>query len=157
MRNGRLVWVDEFKARGPDIVDRQMAWMLQMQQKWAQPLRQRIMWRADKSQMVGIQLMRKFFMISPSKGGNDSVDAGIKEFAQMLQPDGSGIPGMFFMPHLVHFKDEMKKYHRDPQSLKIVKKNDDVVDCGRYALELIDVQWGDPATEMRNVLPSMAS
>jgi hypothetical protein len=157
MNTGRIVWVDTFKGRGPDIASKQMGWMLGQQARWCNNrTNSRIEWRADRSQMVGIQAWRNMGMnITYSKGGPDSVLEGIKKVQMFWEPDGAGIPGMFYLPHLKDLKDEMISYHWDDDKLKPVKKNDDIVDALRYALELVGRFGGDPNKLLRNAMPVM--
>lgn len=153
---GRLVRVAEFKERGPDIAERQQMWMLLQEKLWAEPIKKRIIWKADRSQMVGIQMMRKMFKVAYSTGGNDSVNEGIKIVAARLQPDGAGLPGSYYLPGLKKFKTEMTTYRRDLKTLKVVKVDDDLVACDRYMHELLEATVGDPQKLFRNVLPVMS-
>ena len=155
---GRRIRVEEFKERGPDVAERQAKWMQTVQEKWADPVGTKIQWRADKTQQTGIQLFRSRlgFAVTPTTGGNDSVDEGIKRVAREFQKDGSGIPGSFYLPHLVEWEKEMKEYRRDAETMKVVKTKDDLVDADRYSNELLGVKWGDPALLFRNSLGVVA-
>ena len=142
--NNRIIWVDEFKERGPNINARLMQWMLMMQEKWGAPIQRRIEWRADRSQGAAIETWTHWFRIAPSLGGKGSVEEGIKKVAAKLEKDGSGYPGMVYLPHLTNLVDEFETYHRDPESMKIIEENDDLIDALRYALEAFDKPVGDP-------------
>src|SRR3990167_9482493 len=151
LANGRRIRVEEFKGRGPDIAERQMKWMQMVQEKWATPIKVKARWRADKTQQVGIQVFRKLgFDVTPSTGGNDSVDEGIKQIAREFNVDASGHPGSYYLPSLVEWEKEMKEYRRDPDTMKVVKAKDDLVDADRYSAELLDLVVGDPAVLYRN-------
>lgn len=151
-KSGRLIRVAEFKERGPDIAERQVNWMMAMEQRWATPIHRRVEWRADRSQGFGIQLVRKAFHITPSRGGNDSVNEGIKAVARRLLPDGAGIPGSFYLPELKKWEAEMKKYRRDPKTLDVIKLDDDLVACDRYMEELVTAPVGNPQKMYANAL-----
>lgn len=160
-RSKKLIRVAEFKYRGPDVAEKQMQWMLEQQQKWADPIKKKIAWRADRSQMVGIQLWRKIgFLVSYSKGGRDSVEEGVKAVARRLTVDPvSETPGSYYLPSLVEFETEMKEYRRKEVTTDrgtefiIVKENDDMVAADRYMEELMTINTGDPNQLFRNNLP----
>lgn len=154
--SGHLIRVAEFKYRGPDVADKQLLWMMKMEEEWAKPIQKRISWRADRSQMVGIQFWRNKlgFNITYSKGGPDSVDEGIKAVARRLNIDPqTKLPGSFYLPSLTQWEAEMREYRRDPDNYKIIKVNDDLVDADRYMEELMGVTMGDPGQLFRNQLP----
>ena len=153
--SGRLIRVDEFYDRGPGVIERQAKWMIEMQQKWADPIRKRVQWVADRSQIVGISEWRKNFSIEASRGGRDSVDAGIQAVAARLEKDGSGLPGSFYLPHLKNWEREMELYHRDPETQKVIKKDDHALDADRYMHEKLDRVWGDPTKLFKNVLATV--
>lgn len=163
-KNGRLLRVDEFKDRGPDVYNKQAAWMQKMQDKWAKPIGKKVEWRGDRSQSVGIKWMKQNggFNITLSKGGPDSVDAGIKVVAEWLNVRQDKYPGSFYLPEghemggCPEWEKEMREYARDPETLKVIKVSDHVIDADRYAHELIQGITGDPAKLFRNALPQMA-
>lgn len=160
--NNRLILVDEFKERGPRVYERQGEWMIAMEQKWGAPIKKRIEWRGDRSQALGIASMRKNgFVISLSKGGRDSVDAGIKNFAVFLNKRPDGYPGFFYLPdghemgRCPEFEREIKEYVRDPVTRAVVEINDDILDSLRYTVEGISGITGDPNKLFRNAVPAM--
>ena len=55
---GRLIRLGEFMDRGAKVQDRQVAWMRDMERRWARPLKQRINWRGDGSQAAAVELLR---------------------------------------------------------------------------------------------------
>lgn len=163
--SGRLILVDEFKQRGKDVYDRQAMWMQRMQEKWGGPIGKKIEWRGDRSQSVGIKWMRQNggFFITLSKGGPDSVDAGIKAFASLLNVRADKYPGFFYLPDghemggCPEWEKEMREYARDPDTQKIIKSNDDLVDAARYCIELTQGLSGDPARLFKNAIPEMVA
>lgn len=159
----RLMLVDEFKDRGPRVYEKQGEWMVAMEKKWGGPIKKKIEWRGDRSQSVGIGAMKRAgFSIALSKGGRDSVDAGIKNVASYLNKRQDGYPGFFYLPEghefggCPEFEKEVKEYVRDPVTRDIVEINDDVCDSLRYALEAIQFMTGHPERLFRNALPQMA-
>ncbi len=91
----RIIWVDEFRERGADIQERQMEWVAEMEKAWAKPIKKRIEWTADRTQMLGVKFMSKVFRVSPSASEKDAKDANIRTLARLLEPDGTGRPGMY--------------------------------------------------------------
>jgi len=168
---GRLLRVGEFKANGHGVLERQLRWMQEMEEKWGvhtvsyrknrRPLP--IQWCADKTQMAAIQLLRRSgFWIVPSRGGKDSIKAGITLVSQRLERDPSGLPGSFYLPSLKEFEKDMLSYRwperseDDPPPKRPLQVNDDLMDADRYMHELLDriAVFGDPQQEFRGVLPS---
>ena len=149
----RLIRVAEFKKRGPNITAQLLEWIVAQQARWGDPINKKIAWRADRSQSVGISIWKNMFNVTPSTGGMDSVDEGIKKVAARLERDETGLPGSFYLPTLTEWEEEMKLYRRDPESMKVVKENDDLVACDRYMAELLDKFGGDPNAILRNNLP----
>jgi len=162
-RSQKLIRVAEFKYRGPDVAEKQMQWMVQQQEKWGDPIKKKIAWRADRSQMVGIQMWRKLgFFVTYSKGGRDSVEEGVKAVARRLIVNPTDdTPGSYYLPSLVAFEDEMKEYRRKEvvtdagTKFLIVKENDDMCAADRYMEELIDINMGDPNKLFRNMAPKI--
>lgn len=159
----RLLLVDEFKDRGPEVYERMGEWMVEMEKKWGTPIKRKIEWRGDKSQSVGIKAMKRDgFRISLSESGPDSVDSGIRVVASYLNKRQDGWPGFLYLPdgHEVggcpRFEEEIKEYVRDPKTLKVREDNDDILDSLRYAVSLARSAIGDPAQFVQNQLPSMS-
>lgn len=149
----RLIRVAEFKDRGPAVHSKLLAWMMAQEARWGDPIHKKIEWVADRSQGWGISHYKNIFTVRPSRGGNDSVDSGIGSVALRLEPDESGLPGSFYLPELVKWEEEMMVYHRDPETLKVIEKNDDLNDADRYSHERLDRTGGPPP---RNRLPRVA-
>lgn len=161
--NGRVITVDEFKKRGPDVYRQQGEWMIAMQEKWGKPIKKQIEWRGDKAQGLGIKFMKdQGFMITKSnKSGEDRVDAGVRHVATFLNKRGDNLPGWFHLAEghelgrTEQLVQEIKEYRRDPETLKIVKEKDDLVDAWRYSFELLGGLQGDPSKLFKNALPRM--
>ncbi|MBK7330439.1 MAG: hypothetical protein IPI85_15550 [Dehalococcoidia bacterium] len=161
--SGRLMMVDEFKRRGPKVYEQQGLWMQKMQEKWGKPIGKKIEWRGDKAQGLGIKMMADlgFNITKSNKPGMDRIDVGIRHCAGLLNHEPGSYPGFFYLPEghpqggCPQFEKEMMEYRRDPETLKVVKESDDMVDAFRYACELIQGISGDPSKLFRNSLPSM--
>jgi phage terminase large subunit len=161
--SGRLMMVDEFKRRGPKVYEQQGLWMQKMQEKWGKPIGKKIEWRGDKAQGLGIKMMADlgFNITKSNKPGMDRIDVGIRHCAGLLNHEPGSYPGFFYLPEghpqggCPQFEKEMMEYRRDPETLKVVKESDDMVDAFRYACELIQSISGDPAKLFKNSLPQM--
>jgi hypothetical protein len=150
--------VAEFKRKGANAIDQQLAWMIEQETKWAMPIRRKIEWRADKTQTGAIQMWRNRlgFRIQQSDGKQDSRDTNIRNVARRLLPDKNGIPGSFYLPELVQWEREMKEYTRDSETGKIVRINDDLMDADLYMEEGIGMPIGDPAKHYKNAIASIS-
>ena len=158
---GRLIRCGAFRGHGPDIADKQLSWMLAQQsllcdRKENPHVNPKIQWRADKSQMVGIQMWRRMGLnVTYSRGGPDSIPEGVKVVEKYLRTDEDGVPGSWYMksPEMDAWVQEMRSYEWDPITRKPVKKNDDMLDSDRYLHELLSSNWGDPQRLMKNRIP----
>lgn len=161
--SGRLLMVDEFKRRGPKVYEQQGMWMQKMQEKWGKPIGKKIEWRGDKAQGLGIKMMADlgFNITKSNKPGLDRIDVGIRNCAGLLNYEPGSYPGFFYLPSghpqggCPEFEKEVMEYRRDPETLKVVKESDDLVDAWRYSCELIQSISGDPAKLFKNSLPQM--
>jgi len=146
LNSGRLLRVAEFAENGPKVHERLLTWMLAQQARWCnKKTNSKIQWVGDRSQSVGLSTWQTMgFNIRESKGGRDSVEAGIQAVSARLERDAAGMPGSFYLPELTGFKEEMESYHRDDNG-KVVKLLNDLVDADRYQHELLEVFLGDPA------------
>lgn len=165
----RLLRVAEFLERGPDVVERQLRWMVEQEEKWGRHThsfkrsgeRQRILWIADRSQGAFIHSLRKFgFLVRPSRGGADSVRQGIALVARRLQKDSSGAPGSYYLPELRQFEKYMTTYRwpkqaeGEPPPRKPVAVDDDLMDADRYMHEALEVHLAvDPQRAYVGRLP----
>lgn len=163
-----LVLVDEFEQSGPNIAERQMNWMMEAESKMRElsfrskkPI-EKIIWHADKSQMVGIQLMRQMgFTVMASKGGPDSVLEGIEMVHRRLKVREDGRPRFYYRDGLRYIPEAFERYRYPepnaddkPFAQKPLKVNDDMVDATRYLIEGLDRSIiGDPALLYKNALP----
>lgn len=160
----RVMLVDEFKRRGPKVYEEQGLWMIEMQKKWGDPIGRKIEWRGDKSQSLGIKYLgeKGFHITKSNKSGQDRIDVGIKHFATLLNYSPGTYPSFFYLPEghdqggCPQWEEEIKEYRRDPETMKIIKENDHLLDSTRYAMELFKDVRGDPSQFTRNALPVMA-
>lgn len=150
-----LIFLNEFEQAGPNIAERQMDWVA-LQEHLIYEIHRitgkgtgNILWKADKTQMFGIQLMRSAgHIVWPSKGGPDSVEEGIEMVARRLAVRGDGLARIYYLPHLKYFPEAMMRYRyaepdEDPDSLKLqpkkpLKVRDDTADAIRYLVEGVD-------------------
>ena len=167
-----LLLIDEFEQAGPNIAERQMNWMWEAEQKIrdlgfkTKHRIDKVIWHADKTQMVGIQLMRQMgFTVIPSKGGPDSVIEGVEMVHRRLKVREDGHPRLYVYPGLHYTIDAFERY-RYPESTsedkplaqKPLKVNDDLMDATRYLIEGLDRSIiGDPAILYKNALPSIGN
>ena len=167
--NDELILVEEFEQAGPNIAERQQEWMYTMERKVFELAKRSpktnfsINWTADKTQMVGIQMMRRMgFSVFPTKGGPDSVEEGVELVHQRLKVRPDGKPRWYYMDHLHYVPEAMERYHYPQpeegkvQAKKPVKIDDDMADTIRYLVERVDRTFiGDPAKIYKNALPMM--
>lgn len=163
--NGGVLLVDEFKKRGPKVYEQQGLWMQAMEAKWGKPIGKKIEWRGDKAQALGIKFMADlgFNITKSNKAGLDRVDAGIKHVATFLNFSPGTYPRFHYLPEghqlggCPEWEKEIREYRRDPETLKVVKERDDLMDAFRYSFELCQTMSGDPAKLFRNTMPVMAA
>jgi len=162
--SGRVLLVDEFKKRGPKVYEQQALWMQAMEEKWGKPIGKRIEWRGDKAQALGIKYMAEtggFNVTKSHKSGLDRVDAGIRHVATFLNFTPGTYPAFFYLPEghelggCPEWEKEIREYRRDPETLKVVKLNDDLMDAWRYSFELLGSLSGDPGQLFRNAVPEV--
>ena len=143
----RLIRLDCFKQTGPGVYEDFLRWMV----GWEAQLQRRITWRGDKTQMLGLELLKRMgARIRPSHGGPGSVSAGIALVQQRLKVDAHGNPGSYYTPECQPWLEEVFTYRwadapEDPNRLvpkEPIKRDDDLVDCDRYMHEEIDVDPG---------------
>ena len=165
-----MIFFDEFEQAGPEIAERQQQWMWDQERKVKELAAKvpgfalkKINWAADKTQMVGIQMMRRQgFQITASKGGPDSVEEGIELVHQRLKVRGDGKPRLFYLDGLHFIPEALERLHYPPPeegkvlTKKPVKIDDDTADALRYCVERKDRHViGDPAQLYKNILPAM--
>lgn len=162
-----LIVLNEFSQAGPNIAERQMEWIGE-QESLVRILNQRtgreygIHWKADKTQMVAIQMMRNAGInVWPSKGGPDSVSSGINIVQRRLKIRGDGKARLYYLPHVHFLVDAFERYrypepHNDElhaESKNPLKIDDDEMDTIRYLVEGLDRNvMGDPQQLYRNQL-----
>lgn len=156
----RLIFIEEFEQSGPNIAERQVAWMKHCSRLVRAIQAERggpdlIIWAADKSQMFGIQIMRAAgFAIFPSKGGTDSVRNGIQLVQRRLTVRADDQARMYYYDGLHFIPEALERYrypdpreeYDKPQPVNPLKVKDDTSDAVRYCVERADhMALGDPA------------
>ena len=162
-----LIIIKVFEQSGPYVGIRQMEWIQESELRLGKLNRKfmgttnRVMWRADKTQMWGIQLARQEGIhISPSKGGRDSIREGIGLVQKRLQPNWNGKPGLYYLPECHQVPEAFERYkypeYKDDEKVaaeKPLSVNDDLITSVRYGIEGIDFgAKGDPAQLFANQL-----
>ena len=173
-----LIIIAAFNQAGPNIAERQYNWT------WEQELRLEeihkalrkpyngVIYRADKSQMTGIQFMRSSGLrVFKTKGGADSVTEGI-EFVHRrlkLRPDDGASeesknklrPRLYWLKGVPWVQDTLMSYrypepHNDGrvEAKNPLKVDDDLVDAIRYMIEGVDMHViGDPQQLYSSYVP----
>jgi hypothetical protein len=155
LKNGRLIRVEQFEDNGPNVAERQMNWMLEMQLKWCPKnpnMPQHIKWCADKAAITAIQLWQKMgFKVIPSKGGWDSVEVGLAMVKRRMEEDNAGLPGSYYCPEMTTFAERMMSYRLEepkddnaPVKRRPVDRKSDLCDADRYMHELVERTFGAP-------------
>ena len=169
-----LIIFDAFKQAGPNIAERQLNWFYDVQNRLGRvhrELKRRppafIGW-GDKSQMLGIQYLRKMgITIFKTKGGPDSVSEGIELVHRRLtvRPGATGDdkprPRLFVTKDCPWVLEDLMKYrypepHGDGRVEKEnpMKVDDDTPDAVRYLVEGVDrTQFGDPMSLYGSDIP----
>lgn len=167
---GILIELYEFLQAGPHVGERQIEWMGQceaqavmLQKQHNRRISRTFSWRADKTQMRFIEMMRTAgYAIQPSRGGANSVQAGVQLVQNRLAVRGDGKARLYYSPDLREFPEAMERYRypeiKDadvkPQSMNPLKVDDDLVDAIRYQIEGTDMEViGDPNVIFKNSLP----
>ena len=141
MGENNLVRFGHFEHSGADVHESLMTWMRQIEAVAGR----RVNWRADKTQMWGISLASgSGFIIEPSHGGADSVDAGVGLVRRRMKDATSWfMPDLRQVPRLDGRKlngrswyDAMRRYREEDG--KYVKLDDDTADADRYMHEEAD-------------------
>lgn len=158
-KDNELVLIKEFEQYGPYIGERQMNWIQESDFKVMQLARasgkftgQKILWRADKTQMWGIQLAhRDGVNIFKSKGGRDSVVAHCELIHRRLRVQPNGKPRFYVLPELERTFQAFDRYvNPEPNENKVMPQNpisidDDLMAAIRYMVEGVDAHAvGDP-------------
>lgn len=136
-----LVRFAHFEHSGPDVHELLWTWMRQVEVSAGR----RVNWRADKTQSWGISLAQGAgFLVEPSHGGADSVDAGVglqrrrmndstswftPELRQVPMVNGQRLHGRAWYDAMRRYREEDGRY---------VKLDDDTADADRYMHEEAD-------------------
>lgn len=176
-----LIIFAAFKQSGPNIAERQLNWYWEQDNRLkevshaARVSYNGIISRADKSQSVAIQFMRNSGVhVFPTKGGPDSVEAGIeimhRRFKLRTKGEGDSGPTLYWLrpesriAEGCHFvRDDLMKYrYPEPKDVdEVQKKNplkvdDDLVDAIRYLVEGVDgLIIGDPQKLYAGSIPKI--
>lgn len=137
--SNRDVIAFEFAEKGADVGLRQKEWMREMRSVLGRP----IQWVADKTQPLGISLLRSDgFSVTTNQGKKDSWAEAVKYMRQRMLVDEYGIPRFFVMEHCKQTIRELMSYRIDPKPLpdgsyreRPIKLEDDNTDCVRYIEE----------------------
>ena len=145
-----LVRFAHFEDSGANVGTRQIEWM----RSWEARIKRRVEWRADKTQMWGIEQAKNLgFVISESHGGTDSITAGIglvkrrmADGASFFTSDLRQIPTLDGrMLNGQSWYDRMRRYRWDEQVDETkaargvpLKRDDDTPDADRYMHEAAD-------------------
>lgn len=177
-KKDELITIAAFLQSGPNIAERQYNWTWEQELKLADMCRELkrpyygTIYRADKSQMVGIQFMQQSGLkVFKTKGGPDSVNEGIELLHRRLKlrPDdganeqdkGKLRPRLFWLKGVPWVGDALMSYrypepHNDGrvESKNPLKVDDDMVDAIRYMVEGVDRgPIGDPMQMYQNLVP----
>lgn len=174
-QNDDVIIFDCFKQAGPNVAERQYDWMVETEQKITVLRKSQgrysgigPKYMADRSQMVGIQFMRRMGLnVFKTKGGPDSVQEGIEAVHRRLKirrdpVTGRDRPKLFWTPNCPWVEDDMMAYRNsEPETDKELRKNplkinDDVPDAVRYLIEGIDRNpVGNPMEIYGRMVPSV--
>ena len=107
-----------------------------------------IVWAADGTEGLGIKAMKRSgYNVRASRlgGGIPLRELRVRQVGHRLALDGSGIPGIRYLPTLRKFEGEALRYHRekpqfegDPRQRKIMQVNDHTMSCLEYLVDLLD-------------------
>lgn len=158
--DGTLILIREFEQYGANIGERQLNWIQESDWRVQQLLRAngnrgggKVLWRADKTQMWGIELAHKMLGVNvfKSKGGKDSILAGCDLIHMRLRVQPDGKPKLYVLPELHRTIAAFERYaFPEPDPSKVMPPNpiaidDDLIDSIRYLVEGIDARvLGDP-------------
>jgi hypothetical protein len=142
---GALVRFAEFEEAGADVYEQLVSWMAACERL----VRTKIKWRADRTQMWGIDQLRRAerkWEINDSHGGADSVQMGIGTVRRRLEAAVQGLPwGSYYTDDLVKFPRRMETYRwpepaNDDERVQSnpIKRDDDLMDADRYMHEEAD-------------------
>lgn len=185
-----LIIIAAFKQAGVNVAERQYNWAVEQELKLAEVSKmmrrpyEGIMYRADKTQMVAIQLIRRSGLkVWPTKGGPDSVNGGIELLHRRLKlrqemstealpgskdlpigPEKVPKPRLFVLPGVPFVLEDLMAYrypepHNDGrvESKNPMKVDDDMADAVRYMVEGADRGLiGDPQLLYGPLVPRLA-
>lgn len=151
---GHLIRLSHFEHSGPDVDDLLEKWMFRVEWLFGNDSKKLwIDWRADKTQIWGIEQAKKKHNIVPSHGGSDSVWLGIvQERGRMKDKTSWYVPELTQKPMLdgkalngESWYDRMRRYRWQVQPDENrsvpgtpIKRDDDQCDADRYMVEEAD-------------------
>lgn len=143
--SGRYILLDEWSDNGADVYERQ----LQTAWEW-QDIYGPIRWEQDGDERTVFQSLRKLgFDIRMSKRGPGSVETRVRTMGRLLERDGAGRPGFYYLRKASRFRSEMQSWRRrpprtpnEPAKRDILSVNDDVLVSVLYALERAELEQG---------------
>lgn len=174
-----LIIIACFKQAGPNIAERQYNWTWEQELKLAemhkymkQPYNG-VIYRADKTQMLGIQFMQQSGLkVLKTKGGPDSIMEGIELVHRRLKlrPESGASedaeknklrPRLYVLKGVPHVLEDLMSYRfAEPkgdgrvEAKEPLKVNDDVADAVRYMVEGVDRgPIGDPQQLYGGLIP----
>lgn len=162
-----LIVIAAFEQSGPNIMERQLNWTLEQEQRLAEIHKEArkpfhgVTYRADKSQFGAIQLIARMGVrVYPTQGGPDSVDSGIQLVHQRLKIQADGKPKMYWLKGVPWVQAALQRYrYPEPrtdgavQSKNPLKVDDDTVDAVRYLVEGVDrMVLGNPQDLYKNLV-----
>lgn len=167
-----LIIFAAFEESGPNIGERMVNWTLEKQslisglQKEAHMPPTPLIFRGDKTQMLGIQFMRGMgISIFPTRGGRDSVNEGIELVHRRLKSrEIDGKPRLFWLKGTPYVGEALMRYrYPDPfdnedrmRPKNPLKVDDDTVDTIRYMVEGVDAMViGNPQEMYRALIPGV--
>lgn len=173
-----LITIAAFKQAGPNIAERQYNWAWEQELRLADVQRavgrpfHGVVYRADKSQMLGIQFMHQSGLkVFKTKGGPDSVIEGIELCHRRfkLRPDDGasedatnrlrprfyvlkGVP--WVLEDLMAYRNQEPRGDGRVEAKVPLKVDDDVADTVRYLIEGVDRgPLGDPQQLYSGLVP----
>lgn len=166
LRNGVEVVVSVFKDRGPGVHDRQLAWMIGQNERWAHREGiSNIVWYADRTQPVGISHMRGkgAGVIKTNDGTHDEREDNIRVIQEKLmvrKMPGTrlAIPKLIWTSDCMELEAEMKEYAWMEREVGgVIKRvprrvNDDLIDTEQYKQVHFRKKLADPADRFAGVL-----
>lgn len=154
-QGGRYMLLEEWSDNGADVFERQM----QTVAEWRE-LYDHIRWEMDGDERTLFQILRGLSLdVRMSKRGAGSVESRISTLGRLLEPDGTGRPGFYYLRKATRFRSEIQNWRRrpprspnEPAKRDILSVNDDVLVSLLYALERAELEQTMAPAPMQVVL-----